>query len=432
MLPVILAALGNAYFGVLAWTWISMMSPHKLAYGFARDLPWALMIAITTIIGFVASKQRQPFPKNFLAKLMVVFALWTCVTTAFSLQQPDVVMPIWEKVMKIQFMLFLTMMVVRGETQIKELIWVIVCSVGFYGVKGGIFTALTGGGQRVWGPPGGFIEGNNELALALSTILPLMVYLATQTPRPWVRKALWGAIGCIMLAILGSHSRGAFLALLTMALFLGWNSNKRVLTIVGLSILLALLVAFMPDNWTNRMETIAGHEDNSAQSRLSTWRMLWNLALHNPITGAGFEVGTRDNWAAYSVDEWNFAYAPHSIYFQALGEHGFVGLFIYIGLGVSAWRLSKRVEKSVSGDDQFAWVPMLMRMVRVALLAFATGGAFLGLVNYDLPFYLVAVVALTDASVREARLRAEKAAPANGMDHAAEHPRPNQGLPLHG
>ena len=51
---------------------------------------------------------------------------------------------------------------------------VLVCSIGFYGLKGGIFTLMHGGNLRVWGPGGSFIEGNNELALAIIVCIPLM------------------------------------------------------------------------------------------------------------------------------------------------------------------------------------------------------------------------------------------------------------------
>ena len=31
------------WIGILLWTWISYMSPHRLAYGFAYDFPFALI-----------------------------------------------------------------------------------------------------------------------------------------------------------------------------------------------------------------------------------------------------------------------------------------------------------------------------------------------------------------------------------------------------
>ena len=53
--------------------------------------------------------------------------------------------------------------------------WVMALSIGFFGVKGGIFTVVGGGENMVWGPPGSFIEGNNELALALIMVLLISV-----------------------------------------------------------------------------------------------------------------------------------------------------------------------------------------------------------------------------------------------------------------
>jgi hypothetical protein len=39
----------------------------------------------------------------------------------------------------------------------------------------------------------------------------------------------------------------------------------------------------------------------------------------------------------------------------------------------------------------------------VSLLGFAVGGAFLGLLHYDLPYYLAAIVVLAEAEMRERR-----------------------------
>jgi hypothetical protein len=37
-------------------------------------------------------------------------------------------------------------------------------SLALLGAKGGVFTLMTAGSYRVWGPPGSFIEDNNEFA----------------------------------------------------------------------------------------------------------------------------------------------------------------------------------------------------------------------------------------------------------------------------
>ena len=50
-------------------------------------------------------------------------------------------------------------------------------SIALFGIKGGIFTILTGGNHLVWGPPSSVIEGNNELAVALIIVVPLLYFM---------------------------------------------------------------------------------------------------------------------------------------------------------------------------------------------------------------------------------------------------------------
>ncbi len=40
----------NPWYGVLAWSWLSYMNPHRLAWGFAYDMPFAQIVAIVLLI----------------------------------------------------------------------------------------------------------------------------------------------------------------------------------------------------------------------------------------------------------------------------------------------------------------------------------------------------------------------------------------------
>jgi len=401
-LPVIV--FWRPYVGALMWVWISMMSPHRLTYGFAFDFPFAMIIAIATLVGLVFAKQRKNLPMTQITGLMFAFVAWISITSLFALQPPDPVYGVWSQVMKTQLMLFVTMMLIRGRKQIDQLIWAIVISVGFFGVKGGIWTILTGGVDRVWGPPGTFIEGNNELGLALAMLLPLMYYLAATTPSKWIKYALWGSIASCAFSILGTHSRGAFLAIGVAAVFLGVKSGRPIVATALLVVGLAGAVMFMPDNWTSRMETIETYEtDVSAVSRLQTWEAIWKMALDRPIFGAGFDFPSSPAFEAYSPSNYFGVFAPHSIYFQVLGEHGFVGLALYLALGVSIWRRCRKLSLASASQPDLHWVPILMRIVQVSLLVFATGGAFLGLLHYDLPYYLAVIVVLAEVAITKTK-----------------------------
>lgn len=409
-------ALFRPVVGAYVWAWLSIMNPHQLAYGFARGLPFAQMAAMVTMTGFLFSKQRKPLPINGGTVLLLLLTLWVTVTSFVAMTPPDLVWERWQFAMKILLMLFVTLMLLRGRRQIDILVWVLVLSVGFYGVKGGVWTILTGGGSRVWGPPGGMLQGNNELAVALVMLMPLAYYLMHTSHRAWVRKAVLIGMAASMFAILGTQSRGALLALLSMVLMLGLKGNHPVRTILLLVGAMVALFAFMPDSWSERMDTIQTYrQDSSAMSRIYTWDTLWRAALDRPLTGVGFRADHESVFTRYASNVTadilqGTVYVAHSIYFQALGEHGFVGLGLYLGLGGWTWFAAGRLEKSTRDDAEFAaWVPLLMRMCQVSIFGFAIGGAFLSLMLLDLPYYVVGVVILTHATVHEQRRQAKAA-----------------------
>src|SRR5690606_23820369 len=111
--------------------------------------------------------------------------------------------------------------------------------------------------------------GNNELALALVMAIPLMNYLRLVSTNRWVRRGLLAAMLLTAVSALGTHSRGALLALAGMAVVLWWRSPRRSLTIVPMILAAVAIFSFMPENWLLRMETIGTYEqDASAMGRI--------------------------------------------------------------------------------------------------------------------------------------------------------------------
>ena len=143
-----LRALGRPHVGLLLFCWISFMNPHRLCYGFAVGFPWALIAALATLIGVLLSQEPKRIPWCSTSILLVVFLSWMFITTLFALN-PVAAWTSWNVVWKIQLMTFLILLLINTRERIEQLVWVIVGSLGFYGIKGGIFTVLTGGGNRV-------------------------------------------------------------------------------------------------------------------------------------------------------------------------------------------------------------------------------------------------------------------------------------------
>lgn len=386
--------------GALGWVWFGIMNPHRLAWGFAATLPFAVAIGVATVIGALFSREPKRFKGGVATGVLIVFIAYTIFTTFFALV-PDRAWLMLERTIKIQLGTLMVLMLLYRKDQVIALIWVIAGSIGFYAIKGGLFTLATLGEYRVWGPATSFIEDNNAFALATVMSIPLWAYLYTlYDGRKFIRLGILAAIALSAVSAIGSHSRGALLAIVAMSIFLWFKSRMKL----GLGILMVIaavgLVAFMPGKWEERMATISNPTaEGSANQRLQTWTMLWNLAVDQPLTGGGFEPYTRSTYEKYSVD-YDRVLAAHSIYFQVLGEHGFVGLFLFLLFWVLVWRMCSQVAALARDRPDASWAYWLAQMIKVSMVAYFVGGAFQNLAYWDVPYYLFVAIAITRAALR--------------------------------
>ncbi|THF61775.1 putative O-glycosylation ligase, exosortase A system-associated [Pseudothauera rhizosphaerae] len=389
VMPGGLIALRHPFVGAMLWTWISMMNPHRLAWGFMYDAPVAAYLGLCTLIGVLLTKEKRPSP--FIGAPTVWLAIligWMCLTTLFAFD-PGASFGQLQKVLKIDLMVLITIMLLRTKREMMVFAWVIALSIAFYGVKGGIFTLVTGGGSRVWGPPGSYIFENNALAVALIMTVPLLRFLQTTLMEKWQKYAMTAGMVLCGVSILGSHSRGALLAVSGMLAVLWWRGRNKFMS--GLVILGcgALALSMMPERWWERMETIAAPEDRSAQGRINAWMMAYNIARDN-FLGGGFSIYNPGVYAAYAPDP-TFIVSAHSIYFHMLGEHGFIGLTIYLLFWFSVWRCAGWLRKHGKAQPETMWCAHLGAMVQVSIVGFAIGGAFLSLAYFDLPYNVMAL-----------------------------------------
>lgn len=388
-----LAALRRPWIGIMLWTWLSIMNPHRYAYGIAYSAPLAALAAASVVLGLFMTRDRESPLKGSPVTWFLVFVVWITISWLAGLDAVDDYEQ-WKKVMKIDVMILVSLMVMRSKQHIVALAWVAAGSLALLGMKGGIFTLSSGGNFRVWGPPGSFIEDNNEFALALVMTIPLIRFLQMQLSKAWARHAMTGAMVLCAAAALGSQSRGALLAISAMVAYLWWNGKNKVR--IGFLILAAAipLVMFMPDTWTSRMSSMGAYEeDRSAMGRISAWWSAWNSAFHYPF-GVGFNAARPELFAQYSPYP-DYVHAAHSIYFQVLGNHGFVGLILFLGIWISTWRAAGWLRRQKSLPPEANWTVDLGALCQVSLVGYAIGGAFLSLSYFDLPYNIMVLVVLT-------------------------------------
>lgn len=377
-------------YGVIMFAWISLMNPNRLCYGRAFDFPFAAVMAVATLLAMLMSREPKKLPFTPATVVLIIFLLWMTLT-GIGAVEPERAWNEWSRVSKTIFMVLISIAVLNTEKDIKLFAWIVPMSLVFYGVKGGIFTLTSGGNYRVIGPDGSYISDNNQLALALVTAVPLLWYQQTQARNKWVRHGLTAMMVLCIISAAGSYSRGALVAGAVMLVFLWLKSTAKLRTGLILLLMVPIIYFAMPEKWFARMDTISDYKtDTSAVGRLNAWQFAINIANDRPM-GGGFTPFTPRMFQIYAPDPLD-VHAPHSIYFQVLGEHGYFGLLLFLLFWWFVWRTGLRVIRYARGKPELSWAGSMAALSQVSLLGFAVGGSFLSLAYYDLPYDIAALL----------------------------------------
>lgn len=380
--------------GLMLWIMFSYMNPHRITWGFATAFPWVMIAAVVTIMATLAhTDQRQRIQGKPVVILMTLFVAWTGITTLFAIEPQA--QEYWVRFFKIVLLAYFTLILVTDEQKLHWVLWAVVLSFGFWGFKGGLFTALSGGGYHVLGPPSSFFRDNNDFALVMCMTLPLMRYLQLYETRKWVNYGLWALMALTALAVVGTYSRGGFLALgATMFMLILKSRHKRSLIVI-VPLVAVAIAAFMPQQYYARIYSIADYQDNaSATGRIDSWKFATNYAVHHPVFGGGLRMWSSDSaWNNYGPPGATHR-AIHSVWFQVLGGHSFIGIALYGGMLIVAWLSLARIRRHTRDAPDKTWMADLASMIQVSLVAFFVAGTFLPKAYFDLVYQLLALTAL--------------------------------------
>lgn len=412
--------------GLLVWSWVSYMNPHRLAWGFAHDFPFAMLVAGAVLSGFLFASDRKAFLWTRESVLLLGLGLWFTVTTMFAMY-PEPAWLKWQEVSKILLMALLTIFFFQDRARLRALLFVIAGSIGFYGVKGGLFALATGGQYMVMGPPNSFFEANTETSVVLTMSLPIILFLAREEPRRWLRRLLMGTFVLTAIAVPFTYSRSGIVGLAVVLAMLFLSARKRLLLIPVVLVAALVFSSFAPQRLFDRIQTLEDVQaDGSAQLRFMSWQVGYRIAEDRPVLGGGFKVFVQRATYDLYLPEYPrpFGHDAHSIYFNLLGEHGWVGLGIFVALVASTFLTLNRLRRLGARAPEVAWIANYARAVQASLAGYLISGLALSIAYMDLAYQLFVITIILKGLAQQAAVANSVPALAPAADPAPLPARP--------
>lgn len=403
----------------LGYVWVDLLTPQRLAFSLIRGTPVSMVMAAATIGMYLLADRKYPPKPSILHLLLIVFAIWITMTTTWAVL-PERAWIKWDWAFKsLVFAAFIPFLF-RTRIQIEAFLWVfILCVFGFSSAVAA--KTLVGSGGYGIGP---LIEQNHGLSesstvtLIATMLIPILLHFRKNSlifkPGLTTDILIFGIILAAVLTTMGTAARTGLIALAALAGLLITLQKHRIAYFVSIGVTSVLIFILAPQDWQQRMLTIADYQaDSSASFRIGVWKWTYDYARENPL-GGGFDVyqintirielkDTGQDELVY--DEWSRtiekeAKAFHSIYFEVLGEHGFVGLGIFLAIVTLAMLHLLKIRTTANRERAPPWVASLSTAMMVSIGVFLAGGAFVGIAFQPYLYYMIAITIALKNNVR--------------------------------
>lgn len=396
---------------VLAYLYIDILAPQKMGWALTQLMPISLIAFILAFAGWTIFDSKQGLRFTLRQALLALLLVWCLITlqwAAFPISADEKWAWVWKALV---FAIFLPF-TLTTRLRIESAMLVMVLTAGAIIISAGMKTVLGGGG---YGSLPLFVDGNSNLyesstlATASVAIIPLILWFTrhgTIFPPDW-RVKLFSALlifSCLLIPV-GTEARTGLICVAVLGILMLRDVKRRLAYLAGIGALALVSLPFLPASFSERMGTLGAVEsDQSASTRVQVWEWTLDYAKEHPF-GGGFDA-YRANSFTYRMPvrtvEGNSvtveyrevterARAYHSAIFEMLGEQGWPGLFLWLGLhGLGLYqmeRIRRRYRGCTGADEQ--WQAPLATALQFANIIYLVGATFQG-IAYQ-PFFLLIV-----------------------------------------
>lgn len=413
-------AVQQVFIGYLLWGWAGLIAINYYLYGFMSGMGYVQIFAVITLIALVLKKNSglKKFQFNRTTSLMLLFVVHGFLSALFAYPGLDRNWELFGNLAKtILFCLFMPM-VVGNRFRIHAMVVMIALAISFHGALDGLKFLASGGGHHA--QPLKKFGDNNHLALILLMVLPFLYYAYQVSEKKIVRWGFLAALPLIVLAVVATHSRGALVGMLAVALWIILKSQKKILGVVLVSLCALMVIQLAPQKWSQRMETMqTADQDASLMGRVAAWKVSSAIALANPILGGGFRaVQSHPVWNQFKDSPGFLGFvetptlnrsgvAAHSIWFEIVGDQGILGLVLFVVLIVNTFVTRREIWKLVKKNGpQNRWAGDLADMVGASMLAYVVSGSLLSAAYFELPYICMMLMEVIKQEQSKVRINA--------------------------
>lgn len=379
-----------SYGGLLLFTIILYVRPAEL-YPSPLTASLALIVALATLAFFIPNQlslegtlTARPTEVN----LVLLFCLTGLLSVPFAINRFIAWHEFSGPFIRCIVIFVVIVNVVRTQARLRGLIFVAVMSgiwLSFEAINDFRLGLAVVDGYRAGGRGNGIFGNTNDMALHVVTLLPIVIALLFGT-RSLFRKLLFGACAAVMLAgIVLSYSRGAFLGMIVILIFMAKKLGPGhrlgiVLAIVGLGV---AGILFAPGNYSGRLLSIVPSLDPGSSGdarRGELFRSLY-VALRHPLLGVGM--------ANYQPEMSFKGLVTHNSYTQVAAEMGATALVCYTLFIVKPFRkLGQIAQETVElrGSSHYYYLAVGLQ---ASLLGYMVSSFFLSVAYSWYIYYLV-------------------------------------------
>lgn len=401
MLVLAIMAARSAFGAYLLWGWAGLMAIQTFAYGFMQEIPYVQIFALLTFFLLFVKKDIEAarFSPDRTSLWFIVFAMHGLLVASFAYPNLYRNWELFGNIIKTLVFCLIMPLLVTSRYRIHALLIALALSAGFHGILDGLKFVISAGGHISRG--NSKLGDNNHLAVLVAMVIPVFAYLYSYSAKRVMRSVFLSTLIINVIAVVSTRSRAGLLTLLALAVWYLMLSRKKLRGLVVIAVVGIGMFAFAPAEWTERMETIkAAGEDSSFMTRVIAWKRASAIALENPVFGGGFHsVQAPSLFSQFrhkqgilgfvQTGEATYPAAAHSIYFEVLGDMGFVGLLVFTAILVLPFLDRKRILALTQNRPQLLWAKDLANTLAACLVAYLVGGASISAAYFELPYILI-------------------------------------------